>query len=515
MTMKVIVIDDKPLIRRAIVETLDWSLMGCEVVASAEDGVAGAAAIEEHDPDLIITDIRMPGMDGLQLAEFAIARRSDCKVIVITGYQDFNYAKQCVHLGVFDYIVKPIDNEELASTVIKAVTELNRERQAQLQQIMLLPSAKKQGIADILMGRPTSGISEQLKATSYAIFVVRDGAHSWFEQEEHPVHSSDLPQEIRTVLEENAPGERVEIYPIEIRHDFIHVYMFKDGQCEEEIIQRFRGMGERLEKLFDVLDRGRYRYEWCPPVQSVDGIRGQYVETARKLQTYFFNRSSEQVSDQVKLSLLHDLDQFTLMLGTATPEEVDGQVDTLLDRIRSYASGSVAVAKVLISELCLTIAKFYYKQAGYEWGLGKSVNEILAEVHRLGNTDQAAGYIRDMLEALRKRQQGQASTYSAIVRKILSYIQERYHEELALNVVAQHFHLSQGHVSRLLRKETGLSFVDIVTRTRLEAAKRLMLDPTKRIQEVSESVGFKNYTYFYQVFKRYENISPQEYKNNL
>jgi two-component system response regulator YesN len=210
------------------------------------------------------------------------------------------------------------------------------------------------------------------------------------------------------------------------------------------------------------------------------------------------------------------LEQFTQMLSSAEPEEIDKRVMTLLNQIGTYASGNIAVAKILISELCITIAKYYFKQHNNEWVLGKTLDEILADVNRLGNTDQAADYIKGVLKQLREREQeGKATAYSAIVRNILNYIQENYNQELGLNVVAEHFRLSQGHISRLLRKETGSSFVDIVTHTRLEAAKRLMRDPTRRIQEISEMVGFKNYIYFYQVFKKVENLSPQEYKNTL
>lgn len=121
MLLKVVIIEDNPITVRSLVETIKWETLGCEVAGTALDGEAGCQLILSTRPDIILTDIRMPKCDGLEMIETVRQSVPDCKVIIITGYDQFQYASRAIKLAIFDYLLKPIDSEELINCVRRAV----------------------------------------------------------------------------------------------------------------------------------------------------------------------------------------------------------------------------------------------------------------------------------------------------------------------------------------------------------------------------------------------------------
>ena len=125
---KMIVVDDEYLVRTGITETIDWNKYDIEIVDTAQNGKVGLEKIELHHPDIIISDIKMPVMDGLQLVEALYERNYDGIIIMLSGYNDFDYAKGTLERGVFKYLLKPIDNDELIDIVVKAREKLKKRR---------------------------------------------------------------------------------------------------------------------------------------------------------------------------------------------------------------------------------------------------------------------------------------------------------------------------------------------------------------------------------------------------
>ena len=130
---KVLVIDDEEIIREGLIKTLDWNSMNCEVAGEAEDGDEGLKAVESMKPDIVLTDIRMPGIDGLEMISAIRERKHDCKIIIITGFRQFEYAQEAVKLGAFRFLLKPVKTEELIAYIKEAINELKRKRSAEKQ----------------------------------------------------------------------------------------------------------------------------------------------------------------------------------------------------------------------------------------------------------------------------------------------------------------------------------------------------------------------------------------------
>ncbi|MDD3214520.1 MAG: response regulator, partial [Eubacteriales bacterium] len=138
--MKVVIVEDNPATVRSLVQTIDWPALDCEVVGTASNGESGQKLILRESPDIVLTDIRMPEKDGLDMISEVRKELPDCKVIIITGYDQFQYASRAIKLAVFDYILKPIDNEEVERAIRRAATMTLRKREADvaLEQAMML-----------------------------------------------------------------------------------------------------------------------------------------------------------------------------------------------------------------------------------------------------------------------------------------------------------------------------------------------------------------------------------------
>ncbi|UVI32801.1 response regulator transcription factor [Paenibacillus spongiae] len=543
MKRTVVVVDDKPLIRQSIVQTIDWDKLNCMVVGQAEDGIEGKRLILEQQPDILITDIKMPGLSGLDLAAYMHATFPLSKTILITGYQDFEYAQRAVRLGVYDFIVKPVRNEELQRVIGLAVEEMEgRDMEIHhLEQMAVactwlearhqssLPSLRSKFIAELISGSvPLEPDLDQTAAdlaitgVRNAIVIVRSKQTAATVQ---GVDSTRIHSGIHRSLTEMAQAaaakrefQIIESYP---RDDLVFACLFPKVLTPRELRMKLQGFCHDFIELV----RLRHGLHCCIAVSSayklLPELKPAFAEASALMESSFF-RTEEPVLfpeprhhsiEGGKFSIIRDLEQFNQMLEHASSEEMIAHLEQFLEQIQVYCEGNILVAKGLLSDVCLVAARYYFRVTGDEFGLNKSIDEILEDVYRLPNMKEASDYLAAFVKNIKGKLEGSDKQYSLVVKKSIDYINSHFSENISLTAVAEHFGLSPSYLSRLLRTETGINFVDLVYKARIEAAKRLLKDPKHKVNEVGEMVGYKEYAYFYQVFKKVEGISPKEYKN--
>lgn len=543
MNYKVIVIDDKPLIRQAIVKTMNWERLNCEVVGQAEDGIEGKRLILELRPDILVTDIKMPGLSGLDLAEVMSECLPMSKTILVTGYQDFEYAKRAVRLGVYDFIVKPINNDELSQVIRKAVDELNNRRTEQentakiatayveleKQHSNSIPTLRSKLIADLIAGNLSSGEEGaeggpnlEILFSRFVMLMVR------IKEKFSSVGGAKpgkLRQQLQLRLSEQAQllavKREFELIESLRQDDLVFVCLFPKVLPHREIRMKLQSFcSEFIEEA-----RSRNQVSCLIAVSSVyKSLRDLpecSLEASQLLDSSFFRAEdsilfpdqNQQVKELGKFSIIQDLEQFNQMLENKSSDGMIAHMERFLEQITVYSDGNILVVKGLLSEVCLAAARYYFRVTGDEFGLGKSVDQILEEVYRLSSMKEAASYLASFIGDIKKKLQGEEKEYSLMVKKVVDYINNHFADNINLTSIADQFGLSPSYLSRLLRTETGINFVDLVSKARIEAAKQLLMDPKNKVNEVGEMVGYKEYAYFYQVFKRIEGQSPKEYKN--
>lgn len=529
MKFKVVVIDDKPFIRTAIIKTIDWDSLGCFVAGEATDGTEGREIILKTQPDIIITDIKMPGLSGLELVEFVKPSLPSSKVILITGYQEFEYAQKAVKLGVFDFILKPISNKELYDVVARAVNEIKKElerkkvleKSAKIEKLYKssLPDLQRKMILDRINGIEPSGENshvgfEDINCNTDRYFLVLLKSESVSTQDR-----KYLFDKVVSCAHARKQLYNIEILDVIIGNDLVFVMFFKEAiSAKKAKLNAERYLNSINHEISqDICDK--YHITVSSLYTSMNHLNQAYTEASSIMNTHFFENtrgikfSESETSHKVleKTSIISDLDSFYEILEQPENQEIAERLETLVQNIGIFSNGDIFIAKTLLSEICITTARYYYRKSGNETGLTKTVDEILSDISRLQDITQAVNYLKEFICNIKSRQMAE-SNYSLIVQKVIKYIGDHYWEDISLKKVAELFSTNASYLSRLIKKETGENYVDIVSRTRIEVSKKLLKDPQNRINEVAEAVGYKDYAYFYQVFKKFEGISPSEYK---
>ncbi|TDF98809.1 response regulator transcription factor [Paenibacillus piri] len=526
MGYKVIVVDDKPLIRKSIVQTMDWGLLNCEIAGEADNGCDAKKLIVDKRPDIIITDIKMPGMDGLTLTQQIKPYLPYSKTIVITGYEDFTFAQRAVKLGVFDFIVKPVKNADLFAAVQSAILQIAGDKlQFQEQQKYIQEKNRRllthylQGVVADESERAWHDNMSQAAPFKGGCLAVVAKQRQQAECRE-PVYDQFV-QRLDSLIQRDS----FEIMHTIINGNLIVVLFMKEAGSFKHAKSWLTGLAHELSRILTEPEELSLSIAVSSVYKSANLMRLAYQEASVLMDSSFFYSCGEMVvisperltrdtddPGSEHASIVMSLDRFKLSLESAPPDQAESLADRLLEEITVYSAGNPVIAKSLMAEACLSSLKSYIDSTGDYNGLAATLDQAFKQISGSNDLDQSKLHLKQFIRIVKSKMEEQSS-YSLLVKSIVSYIQQHY-VTTTLHDIADRFSVSAGHISRILKKETGENFVDLLAKARIEASKKLLKSPNYTIVQISEMVGYKEYAYFYQVFKKLEGISPKEYKNN-
>ena len=533
MRFKVVVIDDKPLIRRSLIETIRWDALGCEIGGEAENGLEAKEVIRKVQPHLIISDIKMPGLDGLLLTEYVKQYLPDTKVIIITGYQEFEYAKKAIQLGVCDLVLKPIDNGVMEDIIQKAIDSIREQLKKEHYQKQLLEendrykikidrslrALQSQFLLEIIKGRRVSDriegeeiVNLHLADMNFSVILAR-------------IRSSDQ-QVVRGVV--NGAVKLMEHFKeacdmgfvdLMVNQDLVFVAFHRPGKsAREHRVQMKRclyAMNDRLLK-----EQGSL---CCFAVSRITNDVAKIEECFKDMveilnQNYFTAEENILFQSSCTLSvspdtgyLLKELNQFYTDLEQMEDGERDQKILDMVGKIVQETKGDEFRIKCMLSEICITLLR-HYSEKFHKGDLKRNTNKVMEEINGLVDIRDAREYLVDFIREIRKNLQAENRLTHPLAQGTMDYIRQNYKQNITLTQVADTLCVNSSYLSRLLKKETGENFVDLLAGFRIDIAKRLLDEPGSKVLDVCERVGYSDYAYFYQVFKRVEKISPSEYK---
>lgn len=426
-----VIADDELLIRQGL-QSIPWSDYDIELKGIAANGMEALSIMECTFPDILLTDIRMPGMDGLKLIHAAKEILPDIKAILLTGYQDFNYAHSAIQLGAIGYILKPSDPDEIIRTVLKAKEQIDnenmekREREKIQQQISGVRSILLHSfLLDLLFGRLTDEktISENcLKfdlALDNCIVLVVETEFGRAEPDSRVM--TGIREEIR-----NISSGRNRVHTVDINPNAVGaVIEFPPSEKPETgiVLSMAAGIQNHLESVFDIL---------------VDIGIGMRCDCAAQL-----HKSCNQALNCLKMKA---------STGGHSVTHIDGLVGSLKER----------------------------------------------DGHSREDVPDNAGAVRNV-----------------VVKSILDYIDANYMNDISLMTVSEYVYMNHIYLSRLIKKETGENFIDILTGIRMKKACEMLRDCSLKTYEIADRVGIRDSGYFSQVFRKHFGMTPSEYKENI
>ncbi|MGG1314322.1 response regulator [Cohnella laeviribosi] len=537
---KVLIIDDEEPVREAIKILGDWKGLGVGEVLEATDGRSGLAMLKEHKPDVVIVDMKMPEMNGVEFLQIVEREYPELFTIVVSGYNDFEFTRQAIRSKVVDYLLKPVNRQDLNQGLRKALDVLKAKRQSESEFInrnialnMSLPKLKEKMYVSIIEGTfkkqtneaflPLIGADDPSKRFNVAavrILNLDEVRTSLFHNDIDLLHfaAANVINEIGT--------DSVQCFSFvnpKQEREMVAVYTMTDGNEQDLAFSSLHLMKRAAAALGELL-RIRIAAGIGSPCGDALGIAESYEAAKAALSgidllklngtaiaPYTAERSlaregfsiagrMAQIRSALEAGHIH---QAKTVLGEFTKKIKAGEAFGLGD-----AERIVQEFIVLLNDAALELGVPQDKLPSGERGLraaGVSTD--------YGSFEQFEGLINRILEFYGAQiRQSAATVRSFQVSDIKEYIDRHYFEDIKISMFTERYFLSREYLMKLFKQQYGYGIHEYVQKVRMDKAKELLNDSNLKIQEISEMLGYKDKNYFSKAFRNYYSISPTEYR---
>ncbi|MDR6553529.1 response regulator [Paenibacillus qinlingensis] len=543
--MNILVIDDEALVRESVVMQLRNFHVG--MVAEAKDGIEGLDMLRQGDFQLVIADIRMPGMDGLTLMSTAKQQELTPAFVFISGYDLFSYAKQAVQLGAIDYLLKPIKEGELLDAV-NSVRQSLRSREQQQESLSKMEVIAHHGIQsmrkqffrsltrDDSFGEPYLQRKFQELEIHFAhrLFCVVCLSVDHYAKLSHELNLRDrelIKFSVENITSEALHAQQIVHYPFDTE-DGIGFVLNYSGNLPEEGQTELKRVGEELCKCIERYTKQTVTVGIGTSIRELSQLKISYEASQKAILQRLIrggnhvfiagigHLKSEQTVGSIPLRCDKDL---LVAFERKQPELALASIQDLLKPYHNTPSFAVDAAHFtrLNFQLILVIFK-HLRQVGLqpEEVLGEEFL-LSQEVNACDSVDHVVEWFSDKLNLIFEAFAAAAATEPSskngssnhvLMEKAKLYIRQHYGGDITLDSVAQHVNLSPSYFSKLFKDETSENFHTYVLEHRMNVARALLKEGVYKANQVAGMVGFQDEKYFYKVFKKMTGFTPSEYR---
>lgn len=532
---KVLIVDDEKYVISLIEKLIDWEKLGMEVVGSAGDGMKGVELVEELKPDILIADVKMPGFDGISLVKRVREIDRDIKFIIISGHKKFEYAKSVMKYNVEDYILKPIDKEELEGILQKIRKELDekseqRKNEGKINKWMdsnrLLMNdqfmedldnkalfSKKQSVEEINQRYFT----ELGNHVYWCAIIQLNGLNGIMEAS----FAEDFLSTLKKYIDqENGENER----PVMSRIGYHQILLLLESEQEKmssvnTVLEHILGEALRMGSKYSGL---KVAFAVGKPVR-LDSTAACLEETLDSARAALNKR----FTDGYGLILLVenknsaentaiDADQLKGLgkaLRSTSESEITQQINGVYDAVKSegFKNPDIYItAAYKINEELYQYLRLFSSAEGLQQKLKEQLEKRIIEA--TGIEELKKLLVQHVCENMEQMIGDSKSNLSPAIRTAKIFIANNYKQDIGLSDVAGVVNLSSVYFSGLFKKEIGENFVDYLNRVRIDAAKVLLKDVRNNIGEIAGQCGFSDTRYFAKIFKRSVGITPSDYR---
>ncbi len=538
--IKVFLVEDEYAIREGIKKSVNWEANGYTLVGEAGDGEMAFPKIVKARPDILITDIRMPFMDGLELSRLVKKEIPNIKIVVLSGYDDFNYAKQAISIGVEEYILKPVSGENLLTELGKIADAINVERQDELAKDKYLRDmeeirtlAKQKFIHDMIDGKLS--MQESLEQGRELGIDITAAYYSIVLFQAFPKNKAGVPSEEEfDVAEYSGVSEEIYSRIRETVSESPNVYLYEqvgDVLCFLEKSDSLNDMNQNTQKGIDIIKEiMSTKSDWIyfisigKPVERIRDVNSSYRDASKRFaERYMLDESfifyggndNSNVLDiggiDIKMVSQKTIFHF---LRNGTLVEIDDLVSEYFSSLGEEAMESRLFCQYVLMEALISGMAFLDSMNVSREKAASILGELSDPVRFVDSVDKAKDYITRILKVLIEyRNQVSDKKYTEIIDKAREFIKAQYkNDEMSLQTVASYVNVSSNHFSAIFRKETGETFIDYLTKVRMDNAKDLLTCTSMKTSEIGFEVGYKDPHYFSYIFKKTIGMSPKEYR---
>jgi two-component system response regulator YesN len=544
--INVLIVDDEPFIRQGLVLLIDWNALGFQICGQASNGIQALQCIEKVQPDLIISDIKMPEMDGLQLAKVLYEKYDgEMKLVLLSGFYEFKYAKQAIRYKVNDYILKPIVKDELLqvlTTFKKIFRERAEEKRQQVKQEQLVMA---QHVQSLLLGTANQDNVDSVQsqfghANKFRCIMIETESGSEQQQAQWCLQVEAIVNHNARGLNHNARGHALKSFTGEknrVLHIITDVLLRREASSLEQYVAQLYAELNRIEGLEEST-------EPMEPTESRASEKSRagfamYVgkEVSRLEELHESYYSCNKIKSLRFFSAYGPIYYFEQMDTTVFSHQPSGKEKQLFDElikaieeyrtedIRSHAQaifqffleeriepGIVGIHLHYLAYSLLGLVntdETYDVNPDVEWMQSTFLQENYAMLSLEENIENLFQFSYKCAQKLKEQQKWNAM---GVLAQVEAYITEHYMESISLKMLGEQFYMNSAYLGQIFKKHYAKSFSDYLNEIRIEEASRLLRRTDYRVYEIATMVGYRDSDYFINRFEKIRGETPAQYR---
>lgn len=564
---RVLIVEDEEIIREGFKRTIEWDRYGLEIVGEAKDGNEGLAQARRLRPHLIFADIRMPGMDGLAFAEQASRQLPDARIVVVSGYKDYEYLRQSLHLGLFDYLLKPVDEDELVQVVenaVRSLDELQASRRSEIEASSRLRKSESV-LHHVLLSRLAEGDLSPLRESMpdpyvrevaydrYAVAVLRVDNYGELARGVYAGDEEALLFSAVNICEESVGADTFVFRQLGLKKQITLLKGLtgmesgagddagaregsraggrdgngagsgdgsRDGGESDVAFLEFQADVERLLENFGRFGRFRISLGLGRPYEGWEGIRRSYAEACEAAERTTFRSGSRLVAPPEFAGRedgppLWTAEWEELFLSVCRSKDTERAIALLDTALRSPEAEEATRGQVYAFAARLLESADQAVRTGSP-GLNRDVPYWFdrSRIRALDSLSEIREWIAAELARLLSRGHPVYWDSKSLIRDLRDYVARRFtSEEMTLASLSSKFGMNVYQICRLFKSEFGQNFHVFLTELKMEKAKEYLRRSAMPVQDIAFLVGYKETKYFFKVFKKHVGLTPSEYRS--
>lgn len=502
---KVMLVDDEKLIIEGLMNILDWEKLGLKITKTSNSGNDAIKKFMEDPVDIIISDINMPQLNGLELLKKIKSINNKTRFIIVSGYDEFSYAKEAIKYGADNYILKPIDEDELELTLKKIVLDINNNKNIENKIL-----AKNRILFQYINGNASK--EELLKIENYLAF---------------PLKHRNYTVAIITFIDRNKKDLTTHI-------ESIFKDVFKEGY---EILHRYNGqiiIINSWNKNIEYSDIKNY-YEKVKDeiierldqtifisigdlTDNIDEIEFVY-DIAKALNKYMLTEGSNICLDRYSLNYVNnnltfskELENINRLIIERNLYDLENYIETIFDNKQLSPKNIYDLCIKIIFLIHNILEEFKLKKSNNKYE-DDSLSNVILELCNENTRENVKVFVISEIREIIELMNNTDICYSPVIRQVINLINKNYNEELSLKTLAQKYNINSSYLGQIFTKEVGISFSEYLNKVKNTKAKDLILNTNMKINDIARSVGYIDTSYFYRKFKKYFGVCPSTLRN--
>lgn len=524
MAVKVLLVDDEKLERVLIRRGFSWENYDFEIIGEASSGQEALEFIRYRQPDVVITDISMPHMNGLELAEKILKFIPQCYVVIVTGYREFEYARKAIQLGVEDFLLKPVNMDEVKNVVEKIKSKME-QKEIQIQETENL----KQMVLsdqDIMMESFFLRLVENRITQDEAVHrLMAYNCEMMLEQciccniqinEKNNLDiSRDKIEDVLNIIRKNSYDNSICFV-----HFMRNIILYFMGENENRVMRICVELQKEIyeeNRIENTIGISNLNYGFSGIVKSYEqSLKSLDASILIGKNTVITYEKYSEIIDRENGKVEIDWEDFLFCIQNSRIERVEAYIEEYVEQIRT---GNV-LDREYLGLLCMNmITKVGSTLNRY----GKGVEQVLGretiydEIRKIKTVDDANRYLNKNLHCLiQYHEKRREKKGNKLIENAIQFIHKNlFQPELSLRIVADNIFINDSYLSRVFKKEMGVSLIEYITKKRIEESILLLNTTDMKVYEIAEKIGFRDPHYFSICFKKYVGITVKQYKDNL